>query len=536
MKRALQILIGLLLVLVCSVHVSGWQALSSKRTPIVAGERTRGLLRVRPRALLRRRRTVASRTGSMPLGGSEPPRRDLEATAGSSRADSIESALFRQRGLLGPVGAAREDSLTVRAREAEPRLLIYSQDGLGLGHLRRTTLLAAEFLSARPDASVLTISDSPIGRFFPMSAGHDYLKLPTIRKAGPGVWRPVALSAPFTDILYMRQQILRSAALSFKPDVLLVDHMPHGAMGELKPMLEALDSRGVRLVLGLRDILDAPSTVRRRWQLEGAFEAIEEHFELVLVYGSKDVFDVAAEYGLSQTVRSRLRYCGYVCPSPQRSPVEQIREHYLGGVEDGALVVAMAGGGSDAHHLFLSLLRAIPTICSATPCFFVVVTGPFLPDEERLELAHLARDLPVSVVPTVPDPLAFQQAADLIVAMAGYNTTAEILSLGKRALLVPRAGPSAEQRMRASRFAQRGWVRWLPPESLSPEAMSGAVLEALQVPLDPTNGLPDLGGRKVAASYLLGELAKKEADGVQGAQAMPGDVPLRPRDDIAAAG
>ena len=32
-----------------------------------------------------------------------------------------------------------------------PRLLIYSQDGLGLGHLRRTTLLAAEFLASRPD-------------------------------------------------------------------------------------------------------------------------------------------------------------------------------------------------------------------------------------------------------------------------------------------------------------------------------------------------------------------------------------------------
>ena len=41
----------------------------------------------------------------------------------------------------------------MRPDRVEPRLLIYSQDGLGLGHLRRTTLLAGEFLAARPDGS-----------------------------------------------------------------------------------------------------------------------------------------------------------------------------------------------------------------------------------------------------------------------------------------------------------------------------------------------------------------------------------------------
>ena len=35
----------------------------------------------------------------------------------------------------------------------EPRLLIYSQDGLGLGHQRRTTLLADEFLRRAREAA-----------------------------------------------------------------------------------------------------------------------------------------------------------------------------------------------------------------------------------------------------------------------------------------------------------------------------------------------------------------------------------------------
>lgn len=77
------------------------------------------------------------------------------------------------------------------ANAVDPRLLIYSQDGLGLGHQRRTTLLAGEFLDSCPGSSVLTISDSPIGQFFSATPGHDYLKLPSIRKLSPGHWAPV---------------------------------------------------------------------------------------------------------------------------------------------------------------------------------------------------------------------------------------------------------------------------------------------------------------------------------------------------------
>lgn len=390
------------------------------------------------------------------------------------------------------------------AESTTQRLLIYSQDGLGLGHLRRTTLLAAAFLAARPQASVLTISDSPIGQFFAATPGHDYLKLPSIRKVGPGNWSPVTLSSPFTDVLAMRRDIIRTTAVSFKPDVLLVDHMPHGAMGELVPTLQALRSRSVRMVLGLRDILDAPATVRRRWQLEGALEAVEQHFDDVLVYGSRDVFDVAAQYAWPEQVSGRLSYCGYVCSPPSRAPVAPVRRRYLRQTEGGQLVVAMAGGGADAYPLFEALMQAVPTLLSDRSVVLVLVTGPFMPVAQRAELRRLARGLPVRLIPAVRDPLSYLGAADLMVGMAGYNTTAETLSLAGRALLVPRTGPSAEQQMRASRFAARGWVRWLRPELLSPGSLASAMLAALDSPADPRITPPDLNGRRRAAAHLLG--------------------------------
>lgn len=382
-----------------------------------------------------------------------------------------------------------------------PRLLIYSQDGLGLGHLRRTTLLATQYLEWHTDASVLTICDSPLGQFFTAPRGHDHLKLPSVRKIRPGEWTPVSLAVPFNDVLELRKDLIRAAAVSFAPDVLLVDHMPHGAMGELLPTLEELSTSAMRTVLGLRDILDSAETVRRRWQLEGALEAVERYFDDVLVYGSRDVFDVAASYDWPPAVTEKLRYCGYVCSSSAVRPAPPLRRHRED-APDGKVIVAMAGGGADGYSLFETLLRAVPELIARHRCHFLLVTGPFLAAADYVRLERLAAGRPVELRRTVSNTLEYLAAADLVVAMAGYNTTAEILKVGTPALLVPRAGPSAEQSMRARLLAQRGWVHWLPPENLSVPHMTAAVLSALEQSRSSWVAGPDLSGLQRAVRHL----------------------------------
>lgn len=384
----------------------------------------------------------------------------------------------------------------------ELRLLIYSQDGLGLGHQRRTTLLASEFLRAHPGSSVLTVSDSPLGQFFGSAPGHDFCKLPSVRKAGPGDWEAVSLNSAFPEVLHLRRAMLRTVALSYAPDVLLVDHMPHGAMGELVPALEALQDEPTTVILGLRDILDDPAVVRERWQLEGAHEAVQRYYDRVLVYGSQDVFDLADEYGWPETAREKVRYCGYVCAPPPPAVSRRVRSRYLRRSPRGRLILATAGGGADAYPLFDALLQAAPALAERGRDHLVLVTGPFLPPAQRRELTARAHGLPVTLLTSVSDTVGYMAAADLVIAMAGYNTTAELLSVGTPALLVPRSGPSAEQQMRARLFAERGWVTMLPPQQLSAESLAGAALHALDG-AGAADRAPDLAGRVVAAAHLL---------------------------------
>ena len=402
------------------------------------------------------------------------------------------------------------------SKTISPRIATYSQDGLGLGHMRRTHLIASQFLGLRSDASVLTLSDSQLGQFFTPTPNHDYLKLPSIVKDGPGKWRAANLNMPFDDVLEMRQELIRQAVLRFRPQVLLVDHMPHGAMGELLPTLEALRSSGAetKIVLGLRDILDAPQTVQSRWQIEGAYTAIEEYYDQVLVYGMRSVFDLAEQYRFSPAVTERLHYCGYVCepakvcePNKTTTP-SALRARFLKGADACAkLIVAMAGGGADAYPMMRGLVEALPAIQSRQRSLLVLITGPFMPAELRQDLKLRARGLPVRILDSVDDTHSYLQAADLVVAMAGYNTTVEILQTGKRAILIPRRGPSAEQRTRAQLFAARGWVEMLDPDDLSVEALAPLVVKSLSQGryMNPQKR-PDLQGVHVAAEQLMEHL------------------------------
>lgn len=315
----------------------------------------------------------------------------------------------------------------------------------------------------------------------------------------------------------MRKELIRSAVVSFRPHVLLVDHMPHGAMGELLPALQALRNSGAdtRIVLGLRDILDSPAVVRQRWQSEGAYEAIERYYDTVLVYGEREVFDMADQYGFSPTITGRLRYSGYVCtPEPPRYPARARAKCLAGAAPDTKLISVMAGGGADAYPMMRACLDALPAIQAEQPAVMMLNTGPFMPTELRRDLQNRARALPgASVSISVSDTLSYMEAADLVVAMCGYNTTMELLRSGRPAILIPRAGPSAEQRTRAQLFAERGWVKMLDPDAMDVAVLANMAVGSLRAAPEPILPRPTVQGLAAAADELLALLPQAAAVG-----------------------
>src|SRR5690606_38949704 len=80
-----------------------------------------------------------------------------------------------------------------------------------------------------------------------------------------------------------------------------------------------------------------------------------------------------------------------------------------------------------------------------------------------------------------------------VVAMGGYNTFCEILSLDKRAIIVPRKRPRMEQFIRAHRAEQLGLVRMLEDDgSYDASIMAGALRSLPRQPLPSEVVIPGL--------------------------------------------
>jgi predicted glycosyltransferase len=262
----------------------------------------------------------------------------------------------------------------------------------------------------------------------------------------------------------------------------------------------------------LRDILDRPERVKASWAKEGTLELIERWYDRVLIYGHRCLFDTAAAYGLSPRLDDRLVHCGYVAPAG--TPRAGAGAAWPAAGRRRLLVTA--GGGRDGEAILTTSLRALRLLPDVDRPATVLVAGPLMEAQRRADLERLSHGLPVEILRWTSDGRALAAEADLIVCMAGYNTLTECLSLGKRPIVVPRAGPSQEQRLRTELFAGLGLVRPVYPEELAPARMAEALRAALAEAGAARQGelVPLDGGDRAAMELvrLLGPEPTTEAD------------------------
>lgn len=103
------------------------------------------------------------------------------------------------------------------------RVLIYSHDTFGLGHLRRCRTIAHSLVENHKNLSVLILSGSPIIGSFDFRARVDFVRVPGVIKLRNGEYTSLNLHMDIEDTLDLRASIIRHTASSFDPDIFIVD-------------------------------------------------------------------------------------------------------------------------------------------------------------------------------------------------------------------------------------------------------------------------------------------------------------------------
>ncbi len=394
------------------------------------------------------------------------------------------------------------------------RALVYSHDTFGLGNIRRMLGISRHLIENLPDLSILLVTGSPLIHSFRLPERLDYIKLPCLRRTQREQYSSKLLTLEDEEIVRLRSALILEAAMAFEPDLVLVDKKPYGINNELSPVLDHLrrEHPGTHSLLVLRDIIDGPEATIRTWKERKYFEALDL-YNRILVLGSPDVFDACKEYRFPPHAAGKVMYCGYTRSEADIRSRAEVREE-LGVSDKDKLVLVTTGGGEDGAFLLKAYFACEAQLGAECGIKSLIFAGPEIPERHRKEFREEAASHPcVALRDFTDDMLSHMNAADLVVSMGGYNTTCEILTLGKPAVVIPRTAPVEEQLIRAQRMARLGLFRTIHPGTLQPATLAEAVLSGLRSRREPVTARLDLDALPRITDYVRDLFSGKNVKG-----------------------
>jgi predicted glycosyltransferase len=396
-------------------------------------------------------------------------------------------------------------------------ILFYAEDIRGLGHVSRCLAVARRVLQLRENVTALMVTGSRVPDVFVLPPRCDFIKLPTRRPwASSGQSREeieqarLRLKGADAELgqryVRARSAILRDVVQEVAPDVVVVDNEPLGFADEFREGLVALKERNpsCRLVYHMRDILDDADYVRDRWRARGVYHALDTLYDDVVVSGSRSICIVEDAYELTTATRAKLRYVGYVVRDVTTKDAAAVRQR-LGLQRESRVILVTVGGGHEGYPVLQASLAALTALQDEeSDVEAVLVAGPLQPRERVAALERQAG--PSQRILWYEDSFELMFAADAIVSMGGYNSTAEALAAARPLVLTPQPPQKRhmrEQLLRAEALAARGVARCLPIESLTPEGLHDALRWALaRDPAEYRRQVRDLGLRFDGAHQL----------------------------------
>jgi len=361
-------------------------------------------------------------------------------------------------------------------------ILMYSHDTYGLGHIRRTMAIASYLRS--PHVNILILTGSPIvGRFsFPDQV--DFVRIPGMIKKTNEEYFPLSIKINPEHALNIRKNIITATAKAFQPDLFIVDKEPLGLRKEIVPTLKWLRRYlpATRTILGLRDIMDEASVIKKDWKDKGVYKTLDNLYSEIWVYGLREFYDPIQEYAIPGSINCKMTFTGYI---PRRVPrekaVQKVRKKHTRN-NGKKLVVVTTGGGGDGYLVMHNFLAMLESETQPLPFTSVLITGPFMPQKEIDEISERAKKLDVRIREFYKRMEEILAAADLVVSMGGYNTVCEILTQGTPSLIIPRETPRKEQLIRAQVLSRQNMVDYIPWNSFTPQSLRSKVFKLLEQP------------------------------------------------------
>ena len=342
------------------------------------------------------------------------------------------------------------------------KVLLYAQDGIGLGHLRRLSRIAE---SLQTTYSTLLVSGKrEVSWIVPDKC--EYIHIPSWSSLGLGLlakntqkWLDIDQKSAISLVRSFCEAIERI----YKPDCIIVDHTLGGMFGELHELIIRSSARKYMIMRGITDTED----IRRFEQQD---PAILNAFDRILVTCDSRTSDFRKEDSRIPSFVPKTKHVGYVLP--KKVDATLIREQNAI-AQDQLWIVCSAGGGTNAEVFLNHCIEIAPHFKNV---FFDVVLGPY----SKLNPDAYTNVGNCRVRKVVEDLPEIHSACDVAVLNGGYNSLFESISGGARILVFPNQTNSEGDQITHSRRLAQYYPITILDSVTSLKSQLGVELQALE--------------------------------------------------------
>ena len=363
------------------------------------------------------------------------------------------------------------------------KIMFYCQYLTGMGHLVRSTEIARALAK---HFRVYFINGGPPVEGFEIPPQVELISLPALWSED-GKFEIPAGCRRVEKVKERRKNLLIEAFDRVKPDCLITEFFPfgrHKLFFELVPLLKHIKSTApaTKIACSLRDVIGRETLAQ---EADTICELVNLYFDLILFHADPRFQSFAESFPRHQELDCKIHYTGFVAQSP-RETISPEDDELLAGIDkDNPLILTSVGGGRLGYELLEAIIAASPILEQRIPHRIQIFTGPFLPEEQFLQLQQMAAECQnVNLRRYTPQLIKYMEKADLSISLTGYNTTMNILRTGVRALVVPigHYEQDREQLVRTNKLEQMGVVEVINPQQLMPTDLARRILASLNKP------------------------------------------------------
>jgi predicted glycosyltransferase len=373
------------------------------------------------------------------------------------------------------------------------RILVYTHNSIGLGHVFRTLAVITGMRKSRPDIDFLVLSSSSVPQIF-FQEGIEVVKLPSVKlniDAQDNRLEPRYLGdCDLESIFEFRQRIILETFDFFQPDALLIEHNMTGQMSELIPLLMKkwmrkggpADFALAHICRGIMRWVPLLTIPYENPRHRSESINIGLLYDFMYVLEDREVIDINKAFlGDDPDLEKKIRYLGKI--------TRKVREELSAGAEvaarfgltDSNVILASLGRGGRVLDLSVRLLEIFRETGADREHQIVMVLDPYLARDVAEAIVNHPLSGEVRFLHFVPDLVDLINHSRLVISRAGYNTVNEILLTGAKAVLIPESHGGGEQELRVRSVPAENMLVFAEDELFGPQA-AHAMIELLNSP------------------------------------------------------